>query len=254
MVKLQMTRRRKTIIAALIIVAIAGAGFVLWAETPLGPMPEALSALQSDSKVHVSTEHWIAFEPVGAQRSVGFIFYPGGRVDARSYAPMCRSLAEMGYLSVIVPMPLNLAVLGVEKASDVIAAYPQVQSWVIGGHSLGGTMAASYAHSHPLQIKGLALYASYPASGDNMTGQDIYVISIYGTRDGLVTSGNIDDSRQSLPSNALWIPIEGGNHAQMGWYGSQPGDNEATISRTSQQLQATAATLSFLSSWGGIKS
>jgi hypothetical protein len=246
MVKLQMSRRRKIIIAALFIAAIVITGFLLWAETALGPMPEALSALQSSSKVHVSTEHWIAFEPTGLQKSVGFIFYPGGRVDERSYAPMCRSLAETGYLAVIVPMPLNLAIFGVDKASEVMAAYPQVQSWVIGGHSLGGTMAASYAHSHPSKIKGLALYASYPSSGDNMTNQNIFVISIYGTRDGLVTSGNINDSRLLLPSNTLWVPIEGGNHAQMGWYGPQPGDNDATISRTNQQLQVVTATIGFL--------
>jgi hypothetical protein len=117
MVKIQMTNRRKIIIAALIIVALASGGFLLWAETPFGPMPEALAALQSDSKVQVTSDRWLVFQPNGTQKQVGFIFYPGGRVDERSYAPMARALAEEGYLSIIVPMPLNLAVFGVPPSA-----------------------------------------------------------------------------------------------------------------------------------------
>jgi len=246
MVKIQMTNRRKIIIAALIIVALASGGFLLWAETPLGPMPEALAALQSDSKVQVTSDRWLVFQPNGTQKQVGFIFYPGGRVDERSYAPMARALAEEGYLSIIVPMPLNLAVFGVEKASEVISAFPQVQSWVIGGHSLGGSMASSYARNHPSQIKGLALFASYPASSDNLSSQDIFVLSVYGSRDGLVSLKNIQDSRSLLPATTVWVVIDGGNHSQMGWYGSQPGDNEATITRAEQQLQMVNATLALI--------
>jgi hypothetical protein len=38
------------------------------------------------------------------------------------------------------------------------------------------------------------------------------------------------------------VPIEGGNHAQFGWYGFQDGDNAATISRV-QVVRATLAQL-----------
>jgi len=107
-------------------------------------------------------------------------------------------------------------------------------------------MAAQFAHKHLPPVKGLVLWASYPASSDDLSKQDITVVSIYGTRDGLVSSKNIADSRALLPPNTMWVPIEGGNHAQMGWYGSQSGDNDATISRESQQMQVVNATVGLL--------
>jgi len=95
----------------LLVLVIATAGFLVWANTPLGPMPEALDALQSDSQVQVTEDGWIVFQPSGTQPDSGLILYPGGRVDPRAYAPIARAIAEQGYLVVIVPMPLNLAVL-----------------------------------------------------------------------------------------------------------------------------------------------
>ena len=74
------------------------------------------------------------------------IFYPGGRVDPRSYAPAARAIAAQGYLAVITPMPLNLAVFTPGRAAQVIAAYPEIHTWAIGGHSLGGAMAANFSH------------------------------------------------------------------------------------------------------------
>jgi hypothetical protein len=241
-----MSRRRKILIGSLIIFIVATSIFLVWAETPLGPMPEAIVALQSNDKVLVSTDKWLVFQPKTSLKFVGFIFYPGGRVNPRSYAPAAHAIAEKGYLTVIVPMPLNLAVFGAEIASDVIAAYPEIKVWAIGGHSLGGTMAAQYARKYPSKIGGLALWASYPSSSDDLSDQNIQVVSIYGTRDGLVTSKNIADSHILLPSSTTWMPIEGGNHAQMGWYGPQPGDNDATISREVQQIQVVNATLLML--------
>jgi pimeloyl-ACP methyl ester carboxylesterase len=213
-------------------------------------MPEALSALRPDSQVRVEQGRWIVFQPIDGQPETGLIFYPGGRVDARAYAPAMRAVAAQGYLAVIVPMPLNLAVLAPDSAAEVMAAYPQVRHWAIGGHSLGGAMAARYAYSHPGAIDGLVLWASYPAASDDLSGAALRVVSIYGTRDGLATSDKIDASRPLLPPDTQWIAIEGGNHAQFGWYGPQQGDNEAAISRADQQAQAVEATLQLLEEIG----
>ena len=98
-------------------------------------MPEALAALQSDSQVKVTTDPWLVFQPTQSTPTTGLIIYPGGRVDPRAYAPQARAIAEKGYLVVIVPMPLNLAVFGSGRASSVIQAYPDIEKWVIGGHS-----------------------------------------------------------------------------------------------------------------------
>jgi pimeloyl-ACP methyl ester carboxylesterase len=127
-----------------------------------------------------------------------------------------------------------------------MAAYPGIESWAIGGHSLGGAMAANYAHSKPEAVQGLVLWAAYPASGDDLSVYKLATSSIYGTRDGLATPDKIDASRPLLPPDTAWTAIEGGNHVQFGWYGPQAGDNEATISREEQQSQIVAATLQLL--------
>jgi pimeloyl-ACP methyl ester carboxylesterase len=238
---------KKILIAIAIILLIAIAGFVIWAETPLGPMPEAEAALQSDAAVTVETDPWYTFMPTGAVKDTGFIIYPGGRVDPRSYAPTARAIAEAGYPVVLVPMPLNLAVFGAGKAADVIAAYPEVTRWAIGGHSLGGAMAANFVAKNPEAVDGLVFWAAYPASSDNLAGfAALAVSSISATNDGLATPDKIDASRPLLPASTTWLPIQGGNHAQFGWYGPQPGDGQPTISREEQQAQTVAATVAVL--------
>ena len=238
----------KVLIAVVAVFAIAVVAFVIWGSTPLGPMPEALAALESDANVAVATDPWLSFTPTQGAQNTGLIFYPGGRVDPRSYAPMARAIGEAGYPVVIVPMPLNLAVFGVNRAADVIAAHPEVEHWVIGGHSLGGSMAASFTRNNPDLIDGLFLVASYPASSDDLSGfDDLTTYSVSATNDGLATPDKIDASRPLLPADTIWVPIEGGNHAQFGYYGDQPGDGQATISREEQQRQTVEAALQMLS-------
>ena len=241
-----MKRRFKIIIVVLLAITIVLVGFLVWAETPASPMVEAYEALESDSTVIVSIKDWIIFQPVIPHTNVGFIIYPGGRVDFRSYAPMAHRIAAEGYLVVIVRMPLNLAVFGVNIASDVIESYSQISSWVIGGHSLGGTMAAQFVHENPSKVKGLVLWAAYPASGTDLSQKSLIVATIYGTNDGLVSYSQIEDSLKLLPVSTSRIEIVGGNHAQFGWYGDQGGDNAAIISRDEQQTQIFNATLQLL--------
>ena len=211
-------------------------GFVAWAETAPPPMPEAVAALASDEGVEVATSRWLVFRPQDSQPRTGLVLYPGGRVDPRAYAPAARALARRGYLVVIVPMPLNLAFFRPSAANPVIDAFPEVTRWAVGGHSLGGAMAARFAYRSPGAAAGLVLWASYPAESDDLSGRDIAVTSVYATRDGLATLEKIGASRPLLPPHTVWVPIEGGNHAQFGWYGPQTGDHPATISRT-EQLQ-----------------
>ena len=235
------------LIALIILTAIVIGGVVIWASLSTAePMPEALLALRSTDEVDVTTEGWLVFTPRKIIPTTGFIFYPGGLVDPRAYAPPARAIAAEGYQVVIVPMPLNLAVFGSGKATDVITAFPEIKQWVIGGHSLGGTMASQYAGQNPGKVSGLALWASYPAESNNLSNNYLTALSIYGTKDGLVTQENIENSQTLLPSDTKFVAIEGGNHAQFGWYGSQGGDNPATINRLEQQEQAIAATLSLL--------
>lgn len=232
----------------LIIVFLSIGGFVFWASDALGPMPEALAALGSDDLVTVETEPWLIFKPTNNMPTTGFIFYPGGKVDYRSYAPQARAIAEEGYLVIIPEMPLNLAVFGANAADDIVTAYPNIEQWAIGGHSLGGAMAAKYVYDKPNTMAGLVFWAAYPAESNSLTESTIPISSIWGNLDGVATPEKITASQPFLPSDTIWIEIDGGNHAQFGWYGDQDGDNPATISREEQQIQTVEATVTLLES------
>ena len=240
-----MNRLRVALIGLLAVLVLAVGGFVVWAETPLGPMPEAVAALESNGDVTVQTHPWLLFAPSEKTPAIGLIFYPGGRVDPVSYAPAARAIAAQGYLVVIPPVPLNLAVFAPDIAADVIAANPAIKRWFVGGHSLGGAMAADFAYKNPEMVDGLVLWASYPAgSSDFSQRPEFPILSAYGSEDFSLDS--IEASRALLPSTVDWVEIAGGNHAQCGWYGTQPGDNPATISREDQQAQLITATVDFL--------
>ena len=239
-------RSLKITAAILVVLAVVGVGFFIWAETPLGPMSEAIQALNSDAKVKVINGDWLVFQPVNGTANIGFIFYPGGRVDYRSYAPLAHEIAAEGYLVIIVHMPLNLAVFSPNAAQAVVDAHPEIAGWAVGGHSLGGSMAAQYAFSSVTSVKALILLESYPASGNDLSKRPLSVLTIHGTRDGLVSSAQIDDSLKLLPPDTVRVEIDGGNHAQCGWYGPQPGDMDATISREEQQQQIVQATVKIL--------
>ena len=241
-----MRLRYKVLVGIILVLVVAFAGFVIWAETPPSPMPEAYDALKSDSSVMVSIGNWLVFTPVSSNVSTGFIIYPGGRVDFRSYAPAAHEIAAEGYLVIIPQMPLNLAVFGVGTANDIIKSFPNVSAWAIGGHSLGGTIAAQFTFENPSKIKGLVLWAAYPASGTDLSKSNLLVTTIHGSNDGLVSTAQIDYSLKLLPSSTVRVEIAGGNHAQFGWYGDQAGDNAATITREAQQNLTVNATVQLL--------
>jgi len=228
-----------------LLIALAVAGFVTWGLTPLGPAAGAQAALQSDTDVQVNSGRSIEFIPQ-SQAHTGLIIYPGGRVDWRSYAPLARAIAGKGYYVALMPMPLSLAVLAPGSAAEVIAAHPEIKAWAVGGHSLGGAMAANFAFQNPGAVKGLVLWAAYPASSNNLSDSGLKVVSISASLDGLATRDKIDASRSLLPADTRWIVIRGGNHAQFGWYGLQPGDGTATISALDQLDQTVSATVALL--------
>jgi hypothetical protein len=236
---------KRVLLGLLAVIVILTLGFVFWASAAAQPTDVALRALESDKRVSVGERNgFITFAPAGVTPTTGFIFYPGGRVDYRAYAPALRMIAEQGYLVAVVKVNLNLAFFEINAADDVIQAYPEVTHWAVGGHSLGGVAASSYAAAHLDSIDGLVLWASYPAD-DSLTNATIRVISIYGTKD-MAGMEPFDRSRAQLPADTQYVVIDGGNHAQFGAYGSQAGDNPADISAEEQWAQIADATTGFL--------
>ncbi len=228
---MQVVRRIGALIALLVVAGFLG--LVVWAQS--GPSPESVANgfLLDSANVLVDEEPWLTFRPE-AQRSVGLILYPGARVEPESYAPIASRLARRGFLVVVPDMPLKLAIFGAGKATSIIEAFPEVDRWVLGGHSLGGAMAVSYIDNHPGEIDGLLLWAAYPAESADISDEDVFATAISGTADGLVSFEEVREARDRLPATYEIVPIQGGNHAGFGAYGPQDGDGEATIDRDEQ--------------------
>jgi dienelactone hydrolase len=241
---------KKSVTITLIIIGIITLGiigFITWGLTPLGPTSEALAAMESNANVTVQDKgNFIVFTPTSHIPITGFILYPGGHVDYRSYAPIAQEITSHGYSVSIVRMPLSLAVFGIDRADEVISAYPDMRYWVIGGHSLGGSIAAAYARSHSDKVQGVVFWASYPASSDDLSTTDLKGLSTYGSNDQVLDRDNFNDTVSLLPHGTILQVIQGGNHAQFGNYGLQPGDGTATISAADQQAQAADLTARLL--------
>lgn len=173
----------------------------------------------------------LVFYPAAYDSAV--IFYPGGKVEALAYIPLMESLAREGVLTVLMPMPFNLAVLAKNAAEGIPEQFPEVENWYMAGHSLSGSMAASFAAENTAWVDGLILLAAY--STDPVA---LPVLSIYGSNDGVMNQEKYRQYRPNLPELTEQI-IDGGNHAGFGFYGPHEGDGEATISRE-EQIARTA--------------
>jgi pimeloyl-ACP methyl ester carboxylesterase len=147
-------------------------------------------------------------------------------------------------------VPLSLAFFDINAADKARSAFPDIKTWVVGGHSLGGVAAAFYAKSNPLATRGLVLYASYPAGGADFSKSDLAAASITGTLDGVINKQSLAASYPLLPADTDRTPIVGGNHGQFGSYGPQPGDNPATITPQRQWTLAADAAQGVLSRAG----
>lgn len=176
----------------------------------------------------------IVFEP--EDPTAGFIFYPGGKVENDAYKPLMAALAREGVLCVLVEMPFNLAVFDINAADGIQEQYAEIEDWYIGGHSLGGSMAASYLADHVDEYEGLILLGSYSTA--DLSNTDLEVLSVYGSEDKVLNCEKYNENRSNLPDGFNEVVIEGGCHAQFGMYGVQKGDGIPTVSGE-EQLRIT---------------
>ncbi len=232
-----MKRKRNRIIlgAILALIVLVCVGFALYVGSYYRADEAAAQAMAPTVGISVEKTDGdaIVFSP--SEPKAGLIFYPGGKVEHTAYAPLMRACAEKGILCVLVKMPCNLAVLDVNAADGIAERFPQLGSWYIGGHSLGGAMAASYAAGHADELDGLVLLAAY--STEDLTKSGLTVCSIYGSEDGVMNSEKYDANRANLPSDASELIIDGGCHAGFGSYGPQDGDGTPTISGEEQMAR-----------------
>lgn len=208
---------------------------------------------EHDSIEFIDTESYLVLMPKdntpGVFAEAGIIFYPGARVDYHAYLPFLTLCAEKGTACYIVKMPMNFAFLDSRAAEKFPILHPEIKHWYIAGHSLGGAIAASYLHRHQKNFDGLILLASFSTNDFSTSG--IKVLSIYGSKDGVLKMKRYQKNKKNLPpeGNGLTqIIIEGGNHSQFGDYGEQKGDQKPEITSQEQQQRTAEEIIA----WAGL--
>lgn len=228
----KLKERRKRIITLLTTLILFVVGFFIWLSNGYSLEENYMNYLQSNSKVEVTVdEDYTYFTPKNVEATKGFIFYPGERVDSSSYAKLCNTIASYGYKVVAVDMPFNYANFGKDKATKVIEDNPDITKWVIGGDSLGGSVACEYAVNNK-NVEGIVLISSYPRKNISELGFD--VLSLWGSKDNVVNYKELINSKSKLPKDTKYVEIEGANHSQFANYGMHSGDEDALISSDEQ--------------------
>ena len=228
-------RRTALVLAALLLLALLLCALTMTRVYPA--MPEALQVLERPADGVTVRRGAERIDFIPAHPQAGLVFYPGAMVQFEAYAPLMERLAGRGVLCVLLRMPGNLAVLNPDAADGVQADYPEITRWFLGGHSLGGAVAANYLEKHGGEYDGLLLLAAYSVA--DLSGEQLRVLTVYGSEDGLLERNRLESGRALLPADAEEVVLPGGCHAYFGSYGAQPGDGVPTLMRE-QQLEQTA--------------
>jgi dienelactone hydrolase len=209
------------------VVALAVA--LVYFGAPLRGTEAGIAAVEANPDVTVTTEgETYVLEPTGGNATAGLVFYPGGRVHPDAYLASLAPLAAEANVTVVVPkMPLNLAVLDGGAASRYVTPAdpdvdPGVDTWYVGGHSLGGVMACRYARANPDRVDGVVLFASY--CDRDISGTGLAALSVTGSADTVLDREAYRGALANLPADATvrTLPL---NHSQFGGYRGQPGDD-----------------------------
>lgn len=232
---------------------VATAIFVAWSLIAFRASGPARAALQDDPSVRVEREdtRW-SFLPAQRRSDVGLLFFPGGLVDPAAYAPLLRGVADAGHVAVLVPLPRRGAFRGADdaevlnRAVSAMSNAPGMTRWVVAGHSKGGAVASRFALTGAGALGGLVLIGTSHPRDFSLAQSRIPVTRIYGTRDTVADVEKLERTRRNLPPEITDVRIDGGNHSQFGYYGFQPGDWPATISREEQQRITLDAVLDAL--------
>ena len=226
--------------AVFIVFAVLFALFFFYTENYYHADRTAVMMLRTDEYAAVtSSQTGLLFDGPGEEDLL--IFYPGAKVQETAYAPLMRQIAEEGMDVFLVRMPARLAIFGANKADEALQETADYANVYIGGHSLGGAMAANYAAEHTESLDGVILLAAYSTEP---LPDSLPVLSVYGTEDGVLNRNNYEKNLANLP-NLQEVVIEGGNHAQFGSYGEQRGDGEASIDPGMQWNETAEAILEF---------
>lgn len=206
------------------------------------PRESVTALLRSDAG------RYLDIQPLEGDVRALFILYPGGLVRPQAYQWLGVALAPLGVRTLIPIMPFDLAVFAPGRAGRLLESLEEVpERVVIGGHSLGGAMAARYAASHSNRLDGLVLMGAYGAEADDLSELRLETLVLAAERDGLASLEQLEAGMARLPPGAELRVIRGAVHSFFGRYGPQRGDGIPTVTRAQAEADIALALRNYFS-------
>jgi hypothetical protein len=223
-----------TALSSLLVTVVS---FLTWFHIVFAAERDATLEVFRDDGIQVTeVEGSIVMEAADGRGETGILYFPGARVNPYSYLYPLSEIAASGVTVVIMDPLMNMALFDTRSVEELALAAPEVNDWVLSGHSLGGVRACMLAQ-HP-DVVGLVLMGSYCAT--DISALDIPMLQVLASKDGLIDTEAVSASASLLPDSARTIMLEGASHASFGTYGDQPGDGTATLNRAEVREALTA--------------
>lgn len=208
----------------LVIVLLAVVAGLLYFGTPFHGSDASVQSVFEDDRIDIQrVDGDYVLVPANGTSTTGLVFYPGARVHPDAYlASLSPLVSDAGVTVVVVKMPLNLAVLDQDAATDVLERHDEIEQWYVGGHSLGGAMACRYAADNTERVSGVVLFGAY--CDRSIADTDLRVLSVTGSDDTVLDRDTYERNKENVPDDATFRELRGINHTQFGSYTGQRGD------------------------------
>lgn len=199
------------------------------------------TTVETDVVLKSDNSQYLDITPKNIDANTLFIFYPGGLVRPQAYEWLGSALAEEGVRTIIPAFPFDLAITSSNRADKFQDLMSQYDNVVLGGHSLGGAMAARYALNNADKLDALVLMGAFSAGSDDLSGLELPVQIQAAEHDGLATLAEVQEGMKRLPASSDLVVIQGAVHSFFGRYGPQKNDGVPTMSRHEAEHQIVSA-------------
>lgn len=169
---------------------------------------------------------------------VGVVFYGGGLVDPRGYSVIADLLATRYGLPTVVPVfvgdiAFSFGVCDTGRLDLAKAEFPNVEKWVLAGHSFGGIAAMADMWERRMtntagdndaddSAAGLVMLAAdvqdVGCGAPDYSKVDIPMAAVTGSVDAIVNTTRWEINKVLLSNATQLIEVYGGNHGQFGAY------------------------------------
>lgn len=244
-----MTRLRSVLLVVLVGLLGYGIGilqpYVLRPELVVGQDAAVADAGPVTTRLAEAGGRVLVVEPAQTEPTLALVFYTGALVRPQAYEWIGHALASRGVRTLIPEFGADMAFTNANRAEIVAETLAPGLPVVIGGHSLGGAMAAQYAADHKDVVTGLVMLGAYPPDRADLGDAPFAALTLLAEHDQVLDADAQASSLDRLPPVHEEVVITGAVHSFFGRYGPQAGDGVPTVTRAEAERQITATLLRF---------